>query len=115
MTRDKLEMRRVLERAAPHLNPPFAAGDDAEAVARLFGGGAPVVAKPVAGTGSNAVALLRSADDLPEDRRNRATLLERYVGDGSSASRRCPPAGATPSSASRRSAPRARRSSRSPI
>ncbi|MCP9958386.1 ATP-grasp domain-containing protein [Streptomyces sudanensis] len=80
VTRDKLEMRRVLERAAPHLNPPFAAGDDAEAVARLFGGGAPVVAKPVAGTGSNAVALLRSADDLPEDRRNRATLLERYVG-----------------------------------
>ncbi|GGQ06047.1 ATP-grasp domain-containing protein [Streptomyces roseolilacinus] len=101
-TRDKLEMRRVLERAAPHLNPPFAAGDDAEAVARLFGGGggggggaggaghggagagagagAPVVAKPIAGTGSNAVALLRSAADLPEDRRTGATLLERYVG-----------------------------------
>lgn len=83
-TRDKLEMRRVLERSAPHLNPPFAAGDDAEAVARLFGADrgpkAPVVAKPVAGTGSNAVTLLRSAADLPEDRRTRATLLERYVG-----------------------------------
>lgn len=78
-TRDKLEMRRALERAAPHLNPPFAAGDDAEAVARLFGGGAPVVAKPVAGTGSNAVALVRSASALPKDRRTRATLLERYV------------------------------------
>ncbi|MEU2179332.1 ATP-grasp domain-containing protein [Streptomyces thermolilacinus] len=81
-TRDKLEMRRVLERAAPHLNPPFAAGDDAEAVARLFGAsraGAPVVAKPVAGTGSNAVTLLRAPGDLPDDRRNRATLLERYV------------------------------------
>ncbi|WP_374982529.1 acetyl-CoA carboxylase biotin carboxylase subunit family protein [Streptomyces fradiae] len=123
-TRDKLEMRRLLERKAPHLNPPFAAGDDARAVAGLFapdgghtghahgrpgehgggrpcehgggrGGGRPdghggglrgaragtlVVAKPVGGTGSHAVTLLRAAEDLPEDRRNRATLLERYVG-----------------------------------
>ncbi|MFI2228013.1 acetyl-CoA carboxylase biotin carboxylase subunit family protein [Streptomyces fradiae] len=126
-TRDKLEMRRLLERKAPHLNPPFAAGDDARAVAGLFapdggrgggrgdgpgghgtrggrpghvtrggrpghgpgghrggprgaGAGALVVAKPVGGTGSHAVTLLRAAEDLPEDRRNRATLLERYVG-----------------------------------
>ncbi|CAL9489778.1 ATP-grasp domain-containing protein [Streptomyces sp. enrichment culture] len=82
-TRDKLEMRRVLERAAPHLNPPFAAADDAGAVARLFDtsrAGAPVVAKPVAGTGSNAVTLLRTPDDLPEERRHSATLLEQYVG-----------------------------------
>ncbi|MFD3354401.1 ATP-grasp domain-containing protein [Streptomyces fradiae] len=124
-TRDKLEMRHLLERKAPHLNPPFAAGDDARAVAGLFapdrgrgghsghggghgggpgwpgghggrpgrgrpgghgggprgaGAGALVVAKPVGGTGSHAVTLLRTAEDLPEDRRNRATLLERYVG-----------------------------------
>lgn len=79
-TRDKLEMRRVLARKAPHLNPAFAAGDaDAGAVARLFVGGGQAVAKPVAGTGSHAVALLRTPADLPEDRRNPATLLERYV------------------------------------
>ncbi|WP_309235598.1 ATP-grasp domain-containing protein [Streptomyces sp. TRM64462] len=79
-TRDKREMRRVLARKAPHLNPAFAPGDaGTEAVAALFAGGARVVAKPVAGTGSHAVALLRTPADLPADRRNGATLLERYV------------------------------------
>ncbi|MFJ3162415.1 ATP-grasp domain-containing protein [Streptomyces kanasensis] len=80
-TRDKLAMRRALHRAAPHLNPAFAAGDDPEAVARLFDGrpGTAVVAKPVAGTGSNAVTLVRTPVDLPADRRTPATLLERYV------------------------------------
>ncbi|MFB9391994.1 ATP-grasp domain-containing protein [Streptomyces coeruleoprunus] len=78
-TRNKLEMRRVLAARAPHLNPAFAAGDDADGVAGLFAAGGPVVAKPVSGTGSNAVALVERPEDLPEDRRTAATLLERYV------------------------------------
>ncbi|MFE9766067.1 ATP-grasp domain-containing protein [Streptomyces sp. NPDC005808] len=80
VTRDKLAMRRVLERKAPHLNPAFAPGDDSDAVARLFAEHAPVVAKPVDGSGSTAVALLDSLVDLPQDRRTAATLLEQFVG-----------------------------------
>ncbi|AZS69662.1 hypothetical protein DDE74_00505 [Streptomyces lydicus] len=79
-TRDKLEMRRVLERKAPHLNPAFASGGDPDAVARLFAGHTPVVAKPVSGVGSNAVALVDRAADLPADRRTGGTLLEAFVG-----------------------------------
>ncbi|MFG2093527.1 ATP-grasp domain-containing protein [Streptomyces sp. NPDC048612] len=79
-TRDKLEMRRVLERRAPQLNPAFACGDDPDAVARLFAGHSPVVAKPVSGVGSNAVALLDRAADLPADRRTTGTLLEAFAG-----------------------------------
>ncbi|WP_327228333.1 ATP-grasp domain-containing protein [Streptomyces platensis] len=79
-TRDKLEMRRVLARKAPHLNPAFASGGDPDAVARLFAGHTPVVAKPVNGVGSNAVALLDRAADLTADRRTAGTLLEAFVG-----------------------------------
>ncbi|WP_308315885.1 ATP-grasp domain-containing protein [Streptomyces sp. CC228A] len=79
-TRDKLRMRRLLAREAPHLNPPYAPGDaPPDEVAALFAGGAGVVAKPVAGTGSLAVALLRRPGDLPDSRRSPGTLLERYV------------------------------------
>ncbi|MFG2140083.1 ATP-grasp domain-containing protein [Streptomyces sp. NPDC048650] len=78
-TRDKLEMRRVLARRAGHLNPAFASGDDADAVARLFAAHGPVVAKPVNGVGSNAVALLHSSADLTPDRRTAGTLLEAFV------------------------------------
>lgn len=76
-TRDKLRMRRVLERVAPHLNPLFAAGDDEPgAVERLFGGGCPVVAKPAGGTGSHGVRLLREAE---EELRRAGMMFERYV------------------------------------
>lgn len=78
-TRNKLEMRRILERKAPHLNPAFAPGDDPEAVARLFTGRGRVVAKPVDGFGSTAVALLDHVHDLPPERRTAATLLEQFA------------------------------------
>ncbi|MFF8830096.1 ATP-grasp domain-containing protein [Streptomyces sp. NPDC015131] len=78
-TRDKLEMRRVLEREAPHLNPAFAPGDDPEAVARLFARHERVVAKPVDGFGSMAVRLLDTAAGLPAELATRATLLEQYA------------------------------------
>ncbi|MCB5180378.1 ATP-grasp domain-containing protein [Streptomyces antimicrobicus] len=78
-TRDKLAMRRVLERKAPHLNPAFAPGDDAEAVARLFAAHGRVVAKPVDGSGSTAIALLEGPDELPAERRTAATLLEQFA------------------------------------
>ncbi|OII63229.1 hypothetical protein BJP40_24795 [Streptomyces sp. CC53] len=79
-TRDKLRMRRLLDRAAPHLNPPYAPGDaPPDVVGALFTGNAAVVAKPVAGTGSLAVSLLRRPEDLPDSRRNPGTMLERYV------------------------------------
>ncbi|WP_329622502.1 ATP-grasp domain-containing protein [Streptomyces sp. NBC_01255] len=78
-TRDKLEMRRILEREAPHLNPAFAAGDDPEAVARLFAGHGRAVAKPVDGVGSTSIALVEDIADLPADRRTAATLLEQFA------------------------------------
>jgi hypothetical protein len=78
-TRDKLAMRRILERLAPHLNPAFAAGDDAEAVDRLFAAHGRVVAKPVDGVGSASVALVEGVDALPADRRTAATLLEQFA------------------------------------
>lgn len=79
-TRDKYVMRCVLERAAPHLNPDFARGDDATAVEALFAGGARVVAKPVDGVGSRGIAVLDRVHDLPPGRRDAGTLLERFVG-----------------------------------
>ncbi|WP_367821201.1 ATP-grasp domain-containing protein [Streptomyces sp. LMG1-1-1.1] len=79
-TRDKLEMRRILERRAPHLNPAFAAGDDAEAVARLFAGHPLVVAKPVDGAGSMAIRLLERPEQLPPENRTGGTLLEQFAG-----------------------------------
>ncbi len=78
-TRDKLEMRRILEREAPHLNPAFAAGDDAEAVARLFAAHGRAVAKPVDGVGSTSIALVEGIDALPADRRTAATLIEQFA------------------------------------
>jgi hypothetical protein len=79
-TRDKLAMRQVLKKKAPHLNADFASGDDPGAVARLFSEHARVVAKPVDGVGSEAVSLLLSIEDLPEDRRVAGTLLEQFLG-----------------------------------
>ncbi|MFD0392339.1 ATP-grasp domain-containing protein [Streptomyces nogalater] len=78
-TRDKLAMRRILEREAPHLNPAFAAGDDTAAVDRLFAVHGRVVAKPVDGVGSASIALVESADALPADRRTAATLFEQFA------------------------------------
>ncbi|MEV6793654.1 ATP-grasp domain-containing protein [Streptomyces sp. NPDC051320] len=78
-TRDKLEMRRILEREAPHLNPAFAAGGDPEAVARLFADHGRAVAKPVDGVGSTSIALVESIDELPADRRTSAHLLEQFA------------------------------------
>ncbi|WP_128643252.1 ATP-grasp domain-containing protein [Streptomyces sp. SS] len=79
-TRDKLEMRRILERRAPHLNPAFAAGDDAEAVARLFAGHPLVVAKPVDGAGSMAIELVERPEQLAPEHRTGGTLLEQFAG-----------------------------------
>ncbi|WP_433544673.1 ATP-grasp domain-containing protein [Streptomyces sp. CA-294286] len=79
VTRDKLEMRRTLECRAPHLNPAFAAGDDEQAVARLFAAHGRVVAKPVDGVGSASVVLVEDVRDLPADRRTAATLLEQFA------------------------------------
>ncbi|MFJ5832954.1 ATP-grasp domain-containing protein [Streptomyces sp. NPDC093089] len=79
-TRDKLEMRRILARRAPHLNPDFAAGDDAEAVARLFAGHPLVVAKPVDGAGSTSIALLEHPGQLTPEHRTGGTLLEQFAG-----------------------------------
>ncbi|WP_308369135.1 MULTISPECIES: ATP-grasp domain-containing protein [unclassified Streptomyces] len=78
-TRDKLAMRRILEREAPHLNPAFAAGDDPEAVALLFAAYGRAVAKPVDGVGSTSIALVEGIDELPADRRTAATLLEQFA------------------------------------
>jgi biotin carboxylase len=78
-TRDKLAMRQILERKAPHLNPAFAAGDDAEAVARLFAAYGRAVAKPVDGVGSTSIALIEGIDALPAERRTSATLLEQFA------------------------------------
>ncbi|MFJ9929806.1 ATP-grasp domain-containing protein [Streptomyces misionensis] len=78
-TRDKLAMRRILEREAPHLNPAFAAGDDTAAVDRLFAVHGRAVAKPVDGVGSTSIALVESADALPADRRTAATLFEQFA------------------------------------
>ncbi len=105
-TRDKLRMRRLLAREAPHLNPPYAPGDaPPDEVAALFARGAGVVAKPVAGTGSLAVALLRRPGDLPTAGGARAPSSNGTYPVGSSASRRCPAAGATGCWASRRNGP----------
>ncbi|HEX8081245.1 MAG TPA: ATP-grasp domain-containing protein [Jatrophihabitans sp.] len=78
--RNKLIMRRVLAHKAPHLNPAFAAGDDPDAIARLFAEHTPVIAKPVDGSGSSEVALIHRPADLPPHRRTAATLLEQFVG-----------------------------------
>ncbi|WP_229891757.1 ATP-grasp domain-containing protein [Streptomyces lavendofoliae] len=78
-TRDKLTMRRVLEREAPHLNPDFAPGDDPDAVARLFARHERVVAKPVDGFGSTAVRLLDTVHGFPEELATAATLVEQYA------------------------------------
>jgi hypothetical protein len=78
-TRDKLQMRRVLEGRAPHLNPAFAAGDDPEAVVRLFAGHPRVVAKPVDGAGSTSVALLDCIDSLAPEHRTCGTILEQFA------------------------------------
>jgi hypothetical protein len=78
-TRDKLAMRRILERRAPHLNPPFAAGSDAAGVRRLFAGRIPVVVKPVNGSGSSGVHLVRQIADLPSGCLSSGTLLELFV------------------------------------
>lgn len=80
ITRDKLSMRKALEKRAPHLNAGFALGDDPDAVARLFSTNDRVVVKPVDGVGSKDVLLLSSIEDLPEERRVAGTLLEQYVG-----------------------------------
>ena len=77
--RNKLIMRRVLARKAPHLNPAFAAGDDPDAIAGLFAEHRPVIAKPVDGSGSSEVALIHQLADLPPGRRTAATLLEQFV------------------------------------
>jgi biotin carboxylase len=79
-TRDKLLMRLALERAAPHLNPMFARGDDQAAVSRLFAQGEAVVAKPVDGGGSRDVILLQTPSELPPERRSAETLLEQFAG-----------------------------------
>jgi hypothetical protein len=79
-TRDKLAMRRLLDRRAPRLNLDYAVGDDAAGVERLFARHRRVVAKPVDGSGSTDVALLDRAGDLPAGRRTRDTLLEQYAG-----------------------------------
>ncbi|MCH0538569.1 ATP-grasp domain-containing protein [Streptomyces sp. MUM 203J] len=79
-TRDKVRMRRALERTAPQLNPPFAAGDDERGlVERVFGDGCAVVAKPAGGTGSHGVRLLREMAELGEELRCPGVVLERYV------------------------------------
>ncbi|NXY93736.1 ATP-grasp domain-containing protein [Streptomyces sp. BR123] len=78
-TRDKLRMRQLLERRAPHLNPDFAAGDDAESVERLFAAHGRAVAKPVDGVGSTSVLLVEGIDALPEDRRTAGYLLEQFA------------------------------------
>lgn len=80
VTRDKLKMRRLLEAKAPQLNPGFAAGDDAEAVARLFERHARVVAKPVDGSGSTSVQLLHRLGDAAPRRSTKGTLFEQFVG-----------------------------------
>lgn len=79
-TRDKLRMRRLLEAKAPHLNPDFAPGDDAEAVARLFARHALVVAKPVDGSGSTSVQLVARLGDVAPARMTGGTLFEQFVG-----------------------------------
>ncbi|MGW5969714.1 ATP-grasp domain-containing protein [Streptomyces sp. NPDC055186] len=78
-TRDKLAMRRVLARRAPHLNLAFAAGDDPDAVAALFAAHPRVVAKPVDGSGSTSVTLLHRGEGLPADRRTSATIVEQFA------------------------------------
>lgn len=59
--RDKAKMRRVLLERAPHLSVPFAGPGDDEALERLFPSAYGVIAKPVSGTGSSDILLLRSA------------------------------------------------------
>lgn len=59
-TRDKLRMRRTLADQAPHLNVPYADPDDAAAIEELFAVHEAVIAKPVSGTASTDVRLLRS-------------------------------------------------------
>lgn len=78
-TRDKLEMRRILERRAPHLNPAFAAGNDPEGVARLLSVHRRGVVKPVDGVGSTSIALVEGVDGFPAERRTAAHLLEQFV------------------------------------
>ncbi|NEC21424.1 ATP-grasp domain-containing protein [Streptomyces parvus] len=78
-TRDKLEMRRILERQAPHLNPAFVAGDDPEGVARLLSVHRRGVVKPVDGVGSTSIALVEGVDGFPAERRTAAHLLEQFV------------------------------------
>jgi L-amino acid ligase C-terminal domain 2/ATP-grasp domain len=80
VTRDKLAMRELLARRAPHLSVPHARGDDAVAVRRLFALRRPVIAKPVDGAGSADVALVHRLADLPPSRRTAGTLLEQYAG-----------------------------------
>lgn len=77
--RNKLLMRRRLAEHAAHLNPAFAAGDDPDAIERLFARHRSVVAKPVDGAGSSDVTLLRHLDELPRSRRNAGTILEQFA------------------------------------
>ncbi|HST81422.1 MAG TPA: ATP-grasp domain-containing protein [Kineosporiaceae bacterium] len=78
--RNKLTMRRLLAEHAPHLNPGFAPGDDPAAIERLFARHAAVVVKPVDGSGSSDLALIRALADLPAERRTAGTLLEQFIG-----------------------------------
>ncbi len=78
-TRNKLAMRRVLQRKAPHLNPAFAAGGDPAGVERLFADHSRVVVKPVDGFGSSDVRLVRRFTDLRDEYLSADTLLEQFV------------------------------------
>jgi biotin carboxylase len=53
-------MRRALAERAPHLNIPHAGTDDEDAIEDLFASHGEVIAKPVSGTASTDVRLLRS-------------------------------------------------------
>ncbi|MCX5214525.1 ATP-grasp domain-containing protein [Kitasatospora sp. NBC_00240] len=58
--RDKAGMRRLLAQRAPHLNVPFAAPGDGDTLEELFRSPYGVIAKPVSGTASSGILLLRA-------------------------------------------------------
>ena len=79
-TRDKFQMRQLLHRRAPHVNPLYALADDPLGVATIFAAARAVIAKPRYGAGSADIRLLAAESELAPEWRTAAILLEEFVG-----------------------------------
>jgi hypothetical protein len=78
-TRNKLLMRaRIAAAGMDHLNPGYASATDRDAVRGLLETG-PVIVKPVDGTASEQIMLVRSVHELPAVPDREGFIVESYV------------------------------------